>query len=81
MDASVLYRARDPRHGSCAERAVAVEDSPNGLAAAKAAGLYCIAVPGPMTRGLSFASADLVLDSLAARTLDSVLDGLQGEKG
>ena len=31
----------------------AFEDSPNGVAAAKAAGVLCIAVPGPMTRHLS----------------------------
>jgi HAD superfamily hydrolase (TIGR01509 family) len=29
--------------------ALAVEDSPNGITAAKAAGLFCIAVPNPMT--------------------------------
>ena len=47
--------------------AIAVEDSPNGVAAAKAAGLYCVAVPGPMTRTLSFDAADTVLPSLDAR--------------
>jgi beta-phosphoglucomutase-like phosphatase (HAD superfamily) len=29
--------------------ALAVEDSPNGITAAKAAGLFCVAVPNPMT--------------------------------
>jgi HAD superfamily hydrolase (TIGR01509 family) len=47
--------------------AIAVEDSPNGVAAAKAAGLYCVAVPGPMTRTLSFEAADTVLPSLDAQ--------------
>jgi HAD superfamily hydrolase (TIGR01509 family) len=47
--------------------AIALEDSPNGVAAAKAAGLYCVAVPGPMTRTLSFAAADAVLPSLDAQ--------------
>ena len=32
-----------------ARDAVAVEDSPNGVEAAKAAGIFCVAVPGPMT--------------------------------
>jgi HAD superfamily hydrolase (TIGR01509 family) len=47
--------------------AVAFEDSPNGVLAAKAAGLYCVAVPNEVTRelGLEDAGADLVLDSLA----------------
>ena len=55
-----------------AAHAIAVEDSPNGLRAARAAGLFCVAVPGPMTRGLHFDSPDLVLESLAERTLESV---------
>ena len=47
--------------------AVAFEDSPNGVRAAKAAGIFCIAVPNDVTRdlGLEEAGADLVLDSLA----------------
>jgi len=47
--------------------AIALEDSPNGVQSAKAAGLYCVAVPGPMTRTLSFDAADAVLESLDAR--------------
>jgi HAD superfamily hydrolase (TIGR01509 family) len=47
--------------------AIALEDSPNGVRSAKAAGLYCIAVPGPMTRTLSFEAADSVMASLDAR--------------
>jgi HAD superfamily hydrolase (TIGR01509 family) len=50
-----------------AEEAVAFEDSPNGVRAAKAARIFCIAVPNDVTRdlGLAEAGADLVLDSLA----------------
>ena len=47
--------------------AIALEDSPSGVQSAKAAGLFCIAVPGPMTRTLSFEAADAVLASLDAR--------------
>ena len=47
--------------------AIALEDSPNGVQAAKAAGLFCVAVPGPMTRTLSFEAADVILRSLDAR--------------
>ena len=43
---------------------IAFEDSPHGVAAAKAAGLRCVAVPSPMTRSLRFDAADLVLRSL-----------------
>ncbi len=57
--------------------ALALEDSPNGVAAAVAAGIYCVAVPSAMVLDQSFAAADLVLDSLAQRTLDEVLDGIR----
>jgi HAD superfamily hydrolase (TIGR01509 family) len=56
--------------------AVAIEDSPNGVAAAVAAGLRCIAVPGPMTRHLDFGGADLVVDSLADRPLVDLIGDL-----
>jgi HAD superfamily hydrolase (TIGR01509 family) len=44
---------------------VAFEDSPNGVAAARAAGMAVVAVPGPMTAGLDMSAADLVVPSLA----------------
>jgi HAD superfamily hydrolase (TIGR01509 family) len=53
----------DPRN------ALAVEDSPNGIAAAKAAGLACVAVPNQITASLDFSQADLVVASLADCTL------------
>jgi HAD superfamily hydrolase (TIGR01509 family) len=55
-------------------QAVAFEDSPNGVAAATAAGLFCVAVPGPMTRGQAFERADLVVSSLAEISLDAVIE-------
>lgn len=59
--------------GVRADEAIAIEDSPNGSAAAKAAGLYVIAVPNAVTRNLRFSHADLVLDSLAALDLADAL--------
>ncbi len=47
--------------------AIALEDSSSGVQSAKAAGLFCVAVPGPMTRTLSFEAADAILTSLDAR--------------
>jgi HAD superfamily hydrolase (TIGR01509 family) len=41
-----------------AEETLAIEDSVNGLLAAKRAGLHCIAVPNAMTKHLSFEGAD-----------------------
>lgn len=65
-----LYREAVEALGVAPTEAVAIEDSPNGLSAAVAAGLFTVAVPGPMTRGLDFSSADLVLPSLAETSLD-----------
>jgi len=56
-----------------AAEAIAFEDSPNGVYAAKAAGLYCVAVPNSVTEPLSFAAADLVLPSMAAMPLSNLL--------
>jgi HAD superfamily hydrolase (TIGR01509 family) len=68
-----LYLASTEALGVSPAQAVALEDSPNGIAAAKAAGLRCVAVPNPLTRGLPLGAADLVLESLAAMSLDDLL--------
>jgi len=47
------------------EEAIAFEDSPNGVRAARAAGIYVVAIPNDVTRDLGLEEADLVLDSLA----------------
>ena len=54
------------RLGLSPARCLVIEDSERGLAAAKAAGLACWVIPSALTRGLDFARADLVLDSLPA---------------
>jgi HAD superfamily hydrolase (TIGR01509 family) len=54
-------------------KAIAFEDSPNGIAAAKAAGLRCVAVPNPITTTLDLSGADVRLDSLGALTLEELL--------
>jgi HAD superfamily hydrolase (TIGR01509 family) len=59
------------------QQAVALEDSPNGIAAAKRAGLFCVAVPNPLTRQLSLGHADLQLGSLAELPLQQLLEQLQ----
>jgi HAD superfamily hydrolase (TIGR01509 family) len=64
-----------------AAEAVAFEDSPNGVLAAKAAGIFCVAVPNEVTRdlGLEDAGADLVLDSLAELPPESLFARLAEE--
>lgn len=48
------------------ERCVVLEDSPNGVAAGRAAGMAVVAVPGPMTATLDLSAAHLVVPSLVA---------------
>lgn len=55
------------------EEAIALEDSPNGIAAAKRAGLFCVAVPNRLTGRLSLTEADLQLTSLAELPLALLL--------
>ena len=52
------------------------EDSPNGMRAALAAGMRCVAVPNALTRPLERPEVDLVLDSLAERPLAALLEAL-----
>jgi len=56
-----------------AAEGIAFEDSPNGIAAARAAGILCVGVPNPVTAGLGLDAADLVVDSLASLPLAEVL--------
>lgn len=65
--------------GTSAEQAIAFEDSPNGVLAAKRAGIYCIAVPNPLTSQLEIEQADLQLGSLADMTLDELLEKVNGQ--
>jgi HAD superfamily hydrolase (TIGR01509 family) len=54
-------------------QALAIEDSLNGMMAAKRAGLKCVVAPHGMTAHMTFAEADLVLPSLGETTLARLL--------
>jgi HAD superfamily hydrolase (TIGR01509 family) len=56
------------------DQAIAIEDSPNGILAARRAGLYCLAVPNHLTRQLPLDHANLQIDSLADLPLDALLE-------
>jgi HAD superfamily hydrolase (TIGR01509 family) len=56
-----------------ADEAIALEDSPIGIRAARLAGLICVAVPNPLIRQLTFSEADLQLGSLAEIPLEQLL--------
>jgi HAD superfamily hydrolase (TIGR01509 family) len=53
--------------------AMAFEDSLNGIRAAKAAGLFVVAVPNPITETFALDEADLVLGSLEQLSLEDLL--------
>lgn len=50
--------------------ALALEDSVNGVTAAKSAGLSCVAVPNKITKNFDFSHADLVLKTLEGVTIE-----------
>lgn len=60
-----------------ATSAVVLEDSFNGVRAAKAAGLFCVAVPNQLTRYQSLEQADRVLNSLADMPLKDLLQAIE----
>ena len=64
-----VYSAALDRLGVRPEAAIAFEDSPNGIAAAKAAGMRCVAVPNQLTARLDLSAADGLYRSMAAFTL------------
>jgi sugar-phosphatase len=62
-----VYLTAARRLGVAAAGCLALEDSPNGLASAKAAGMRCVAVPDPLLAAdPRYREADLVLKSLTA---------------
>jgi len=68
-----LYLSAVAALGVAPEEAVAFEDSANGIAAAKDAGLLCVAVPNALTAGMDLSRADLRLGSLAETPLERLL--------
>jgi HAD superfamily hydrolase (TIGR01509 family) len=75
-----VYQLALSRLGLAPTQAVAVEDTPHGVAAAKAAGMATIAIPNPFADASRFAAADLLLRSAADLTLKAALDRLLGEE-
>ena len=71
-----LYIAVIECLGVLASETIAIEDSPNGVLAAKRAGLRCVAIPNSITASLDLSQADLVLSSLADVTLADLLGRL-----
>jgi HAD superfamily hydrolase (TIGR01509 family) len=72
-----LFLLAASRLGVAPERCVVFEDSPNGIRAARAAGMRCVAIPNAVTCALPMEGADLVQTSLGERPLAGILGGLE----
>jgi HAD superfamily hydrolase (TIGR01509 family) len=60
-----------------ADETVALEDSLNGITAAKKAGVFAVAVPNAVSRYLDLSHADMTLDSLANMPLKDLIASVQ----
>jgi HAD superfamily hydrolase (TIGR01509 family) len=68
-----LYHAALAALSVAPANAFAIEDSPNGVTAARAASLFCVAVPNEVTNGMPLGHADLRLESLADLPLSELI--------
>jgi HAD superfamily hydrolase (TIGR01509 family) len=68
-----LYLAACRALGVAPQEAIAIEDSPNGITAAKRAGMFCVAVPNPLTSRLDTSHADLEVTSLRELSLPDLV--------
>jgi HAD superfamily hydrolase (TIGR01509 family) len=79
-DKAQLYRQALAALQVQAPHALAFEDSPAGVHAARRAGVLCAAVPNRITRRAAFDEADLVLASFAEQSLDAILDRVRPQR-
>jgi HAD superfamily hydrolase (TIGR01509 family) len=65
------------RLGVRQNEAIVFEDSPNGVSAARSAGIFVVAVPNPITSLLTIENANLTLTSLSDLPLHMLLNKVQ----
>ena len=75
-----LYQSALSALGVMPDAAVALEDSPIGIAAAKAAGLFCIAVPNAVTQHTNLGAADVQVASLREVSFDRLQQFIQAQR-
>lgn len=76
-----LFLLAAQRMGVPATECLVFEDTPNGLLAAHRAGMWAVAVPGPLTRTLPLPDPHVVLGSLEDVTLAELAQQLRGRSG
>ena len=76
-----LFLLAARRLGLAPDACVVFEDSPNGLRAARAAGMWAVAVPNALTGPLELPPHDLALESLASCTLAELRETLRPRVG
>ncbi len=68
-----LYNAALAALGVAPDEAIVFEDSPNGVLAAKAAGVFAVAIPNRITEQLKLEHANLRLGSMTEMTLAELI--------
>lgn len=71
-----LFLLAAERMGVVPARCLVIEDSPNGVLAARSAGMRCVAVPNSVTRHLPMPEAEMVVESLEGLSLGEILRGV-----
>lgn len=69
-----LYHLSLQRLGLTPNQLFVLEDSPKGVAAARAASLYCVAVPNPVTKASPLDGCNRRIESLASMPFSQLID-------
>jgi HAD superfamily hydrolase (TIGR01509 family) len=75
-----LYLSALDLLGASPEQAIALEDSPNGVRAAQNAGIFCVAIPNPITAQLPLDHADMHLTSMSALPLEQLIKKVEQQR-
>jgi HAD superfamily hydrolase (TIGR01509 family) len=75
-----LYLAALAALDVSADQAFALEDSPNGVHAAKNANLFCVAIPNTLTSQLSLEHADMKLTSMEEISLQELIARVEASR-
>ena len=62
------------------EEAIVFEDSPNGIRAARRAGIFTVAIPNSLTRELALEEANLQLETMADLALEALVNLAEGQR-